>query len=588
MAISAVTIHVNSGAAATSFTSASFTPTANAIHIAFMNARTGAAAIPTITDSAGNTWTLVSGTNLSVGAGNLKCSMYYWVAGASPAAMTATVTSSGAIACSLMLVAYTGAATDTANINVNQNTAGDPAPTNAAMAATSTGLAFNSQNAGAAPTATPLAQGYSSIINSAPATNLRHTLFTDSASPANSVSWTSTGTDSVGILWELKEASTGFTGTAAQTLIPVAQAASGTVTDSFTGTIAQAATRTAQAASGSFMGRGAFEANAFEVAAFQVTEPISAFQSGAFQIHPAFQTAPAAPGAITGTIVQTLVRTAQAASGTVTAAPAITGTAAQTLSPAQQSATGAVAPAITGTIVQTLAPVLQAASGSVATAGAIVGQIAQTLTRTAQAASGTVTAAPAITGTIAQTLQRAQQDATGLVAAAGTFVGTIAQTAPSATQAASGTVAAAGDIVGTIAQTAPSARQAASGTVSGGIQPPDTRPIGGFAGWSEEAEKARKKYQRLKRKAEVELREMLEAQMRGEEWPPAPVEQVLAALAEAAVAPDLPFMPDLAGLRSQLALLEDALRQGLAEHELRQRIAAQRLIEEMAIVSLLA
>jgi len=47
-------------------------------------------------------------------------------------------------------------------------------------------------------------------------------------------------------------------------------------------------------------------------------------------------------------------------------------------------------------------------------------------------------------------------------------------------------------------------------------------------------------------------------------------------------------MPDLAGLRSQLALLEDALRQGLAEHELRQRIAAQRLIEEMAIVSLLA
>ena len=563
MAISAVTIHVNSGAAATSFTSASFTPTANAIHIAFMNARTGAAAIPTITDSAGNTWTLVSGTNLSVGAGNLKCSLYYWVAGASPAAMTATVTSSGAIACSLMLVAYTGAATDVSNINVNQNTAGDPAPTNAAMAATSTGLAFNSQNAGAAPTATPSAQGYSSIINSAPATNLRHTLFTDSASPANAVSWTSTGTDSVGILWELKEASTGFTGTAAQTLIPVAQAVSGTVTDSFTGTIAQAATRTAQAASGSFIGRGAFEAAAFEVAAFQVTEPISAFQSGAFQVHPAFQTAPAAPGAITGTIVQTLVRTAQAASGTVTAAPAITGTAAQTLSAAQQSATGTVAPAITGTVAQTLAPVLQAASGSVATAGAIVGQIAQTLTRTAQTLSGTVTAAPAITGSIAQTLQRAQQDATGLVALAGTFVGTIAQTASSATQAA-------------------------SGTVSGGIQPPDTRPIGGFAGWSEEAEKARRKYQRLRRKAEVELREMLEAQMRGEEWPPAPDEQVLAALAEAAVAPDLPFMPDLAGLRSQLALLEDALRQGLAEHELRQRIAAQRLIEEMAIVSLLA
>src|SRR6185436_6326738 len=521
MAISADTIHVNSGAAATSFTSASFTPTANAIHIAFMNARTGAAAIPTITDSAGNTWTLVSGTNLSVGAGNLKCSLYYWVAGASPAAMTATVTSSGAIACSLMIVAYTGAATDTANINVNQNTAGDPAPTNAAMAATSTGLAFNSQNAGAAPTATPLAQGYSSIINSAPATNLRHTLFTDQSSPANSVSWTSTGTDSVGILWELKEAAAGFTGTAAQTLIPVAQAATGSVIVKTT-----------------------------------------AFQVNAFQASPAFQIV--TPAAVTGTIAQVLSPAQQAAAGTVTAPAAVTGSIVQTLARTAQTASGTVtAPAaVTGTVAQTLAPVLQSASGSVAVAGAIIGQIDQTLTRTAQAASGTVTAAPAITGTIAQTLQRAQQDATGLVALAGTFVGTIAQTASSATQAA-------------------------SGTVSGGIQPPDTRPIGGFAGWSEEAEKARKKYQRLRRKAEIELREMLEAQMRGEDYPPA-FEQVLEALAEAAVAPDLPFMPDLAGLRSQLALLEDALRQGLAEHELRQRIAAQRLIEEMAIVSLLA
>lgn len=517
MAIAFTAVHVNSGAAATTFTSASFTPTANSILISFLNARTGAAAVPTITDSLGSTWTLVPATNLSVGAGNLKCSLYYLQIGASPSSMTVTVTSSGAIACSIMTVGYTGAATDTSNVGVNQNTAGDPAPSNSAMAATSTGLAFNSQNAGAAPTATPSVQGYSSVVNAAPATNLRHTLFTDSASPASSVSWTSTGTDSVGILWELKEASTGFTGT-----------------------IAQATVKAAQAATGGFIGRGAFEANAFEVNAFQVTEPISAFQSGAFQVHPAFQTAPAAPGAITGAIVQALARTAQAASGTVTAPAAVTGTVAQTLSPAQQSA-----------------------SGSVAVAGAIVGQIDQTLARMAQAASGTVTAAPAITGTVAQTLGRAQQDATGLVAVAGTFVGTIAQTAPSVSQAA-------------------------SGTVSGGIQPPDTRPIGGFAGWSEEAEKARKKYQRLRRKAEVELREMLEAQMRGEEWPPAPVEQVLAALAEAAVAPDLPFMPDLAGLRSQLALLEDALRQGLAEHELRQRIAAQRLIEEMAIVSLLA
>src|SRR6185436_18986903 len=168
MAIGAVTVHVNSGAAATSFTSASFTPSANSILIAFGNARTGAAAIPAITDSLGGTWTTVPGTNLSVGAGNLKTILAYQTVGGSPASMTVTVTSAGAIACSVMVVGYTGASNDTSNVGINQNTAGDPAPSNSAMAATSTGLAFNSQNAGAAPTATPSSQGYTSIINAAP------------------------------------------------------------------------------------------------------------------------------------------------------------------------------------------------------------------------------------------------------------------------------------------------------------------------------------------------------------------------------------------------------------------------------------
>jgi len=348
MAISAVTIHVNSGAAATSFTSASFTPTASALHIAFLNARTGAAAIPTITDSAGNTWTLVSGTNLSVGAGNLKTATYYWVAGSSPAAMTATVTSAGAIGCSLMLVAYTGASTDTSNIGINQNTAGDPAVTApSALASVSLGLALNAQNAGAAPTATPSAQGYTSIINSAPTTNLRHTLFTDAASAAQSVSWTSTGTDSIGILWEIKEASTGVTGTIAQTATHAGQTLAGTaIAPPITGTIAQTQNHATQVLQGTAT-PPAITGTAVQVHKHPTQALLGAFTSA---------------GSFSGAIAQTAPRTVQTLAGTVTL-PAISGVIAQTGPRTAQILAGLVAAQATGTITQTAPHVSQALVG---------------------------------------------------------------------------------------------------------------------------------------------------------------------------------------------------------------------------------
>lgn len=208
MAVSAVTIYVNSGAAATSFTSASFTPAANMLLFAFLNARTGASAIPTLSDTSSPTltWSTISGSVLAVGAGNLKTASYVTMTGASPGAMTATVTSAAALGCSLMIFGFTGAANDVTNIGIATDTAGDPAPSNSAMAALSTGVCWNAQNAGASPTASPTAQGYTQQINAAPATNIRHTLYTDATSPANAVSWTTTGTDSIGILLEIKEA----------------------------------------------------------------------------------------------------------------------------------------------------------------------------------------------------------------------------------------------------------------------------------------------------------------------------------------------------------------------------------------------
>ena len=811
MAIGSAVVHVNSGAAAASFTSASFTPTANAVIFAYLSARTSSAAIPTITDTGPNGWTLVSGTNLSVGAGNLKTALYVWNSGGSPSAMTATVNSAAALACSMLIAAFPGGTLKSSNVGIAQDTAGDPAPTlPSTPAGTSMAVAFNSQNAGAAPTASPAAQGYTSVVNGAPATNLRHTLFTMAGAPgtpaAGNPSWVSTGTDALGIVLELTDVE-GFWPVVTDTVATVAPAGNtshtvtlptglgvgdmcliqGTLdvvvttfgwpsgwtalialtnlpgthvayricdgTEGSTITVTTAATATNGPAfiahritgahatqtpeygttivtAGSsttdppgvtpswglsnglwytsscivsagnptqpsgYTHHSAFTAgngNSISTCSLQATAtsrdpgvftyagttnkrsltiairplasipavtgtiaqtspsatqaaiggcvPIGtqAFQRGAFQVTPAFQLTGAAvtgtiaqtigssaqaasgtvtaPPAVTGTIVQTITRAAQALSGTVTVAGAVSGTIAQTLSPAQQSASGTVtaAAAVTGTIAQTITHAGQAASGTVQ--DNITGTIAQTITRAAQALAGTVTAAPAVTGTIAQTTAASSQAATGTVTAAGAIGGVIAQTispasqalagtvtaAPAVTgtivqtlrpasQAATGTVAVAGAIIGTIAQTLSPAFQAALGTVSGGIQPPDGRPVGGFAGWSEAEEQAQRTYRRLKRKAEVELRELLEAQIRGEEYPPAQAEQVLAELmAFPALPVEMPFMPDLAGLRAQLALLEQALRQGLAEQELRQQVALQALLqEEMAIVALLA
>jgi hypothetical protein len=254
---------------------------------------------------------------------------------------------------------------------------------------------------------------------------------------------------------------------------------------------------------------------------------------------------------------------------------------------AQQSATGTVtaAAAVSGTIVQTLSIASQGASGTVTAAAAVTGTIVQGPSVAQQSAIGIVAVAGAITGLIIQTAPVAAQSATGTVTAAAAVSGTIVQSAPSAQQTASGTVAAVGAIVGTIAQTAPSAQQAALGAVTGGVVP-DTRPVGGFAGWSEEAEEARRKYQRRKRRAEIELRELIEATARGEEYPPTPVIEAVAALADMAADSLLP-PPELGDLRAQVALLEMTLRRVLEEENLRQMIAAQRLIEEEAMITLL-
>lgn len=200
MAIGTPSLLANVGATATSATTGSITPTANALVIALGTARTIASVAPTISDSLGGTWTLVTTSDIHSGA--ISGSLYYQVASASPSAMTVTATSTGATQTSVSVIEITGADTDFSNFQTNFNAAGDPSVTMAAFAGTSICIGFTAQNAGTAPTGP---NGYTSLFNSLDATNLRQSCFYDTSSPDTTLAWVSTGTDTIGYGWEIKE-----------------------------------------------------------------------------------------------------------------------------------------------------------------------------------------------------------------------------------------------------------------------------------------------------------------------------------------------------------------------------------------------
>jgi len=156
----------------------------------------------------------------------------------------------------------------------------------------------------------------------------------------------------------------------------------------------------------------------------------------------------------------------------------ITGTAAQTITKAQQSASALET--ITGTAAQTITKAAQVLTAL----ETVFGSAAQAIPIAQQSASATET----ITGTVGQTISIVSQSAAALE----TLTGTAAQVAPSAQQAASGTetitgsilqtapvsqqsVSALETITGTVSQVAPSAGQSATGTAA------DSAPY--FTGW---------------------------------------------------------------------------------------------------------
>lgn len=196
------------GASADNVTTASFTPSADAILFAWISARPGAATIPTVADSLAGTWVpLVTGTE----AGNFAGRAFYQVIGPSPSAMTVTATSTGAGQVGLIVLEVTGASTDFTNVEEDTDTVGDPSVTMAAYESTSQVLALYGGNAGGQLVTPPT--DFTEIYDAQPATNLRMEVsHDDGATATTSLAWVNNSTDSMGIGIEIKEPTGGITG----------------------------------------------------------------------------------------------------------------------------------------------------------------------------------------------------------------------------------------------------------------------------------------------------------------------------------------------------------------------------------------
>ncbi|WP_457659454.1 hypothetical protein [Sinorhizobium medicae] len=199
------------GATAASVTTASFTPTANALLIAFCAGRGSSATIPTISDSLGGTWTALGTGN---DAGNVTGRLFYQVASASPSATTVTVTTGGTQT-AVGVIELIDAGTDFSNYQAGTNAAGDPSITMSAYSSGSRVMAFGIGNAGAAWTSPT---GFTELFDSEVATNLRMVPSYNDSSASTSLSWVSAATDSIGFGLEIKEAAAGaISGTASIT-----------------------------------------------------------------------------------------------------------------------------------------------------------------------------------------------------------------------------------------------------------------------------------------------------------------------------------------------------------------------------------
>lgn len=198
------------GATASMVTTASFTPTADAILIAFAMSRGSGAEIPdSISDSLGGTWTpIAAGQDAGFVAGRL----WYQEVGASPAARTVTTTIPAGSQTALAIVEVTGASTDFSNYNFDITTGTSQTVNLSPYSAGSMVLAGVIDNAGASSSFPgPFTELYDANL----ATNTRSSIAYESGATATtSINITTGSSDNYAWGLEIKEAS----GTPAQTI----------------------------------------------------------------------------------------------------------------------------------------------------------------------------------------------------------------------------------------------------------------------------------------------------------------------------------------------------------------------------------
>ncbi|MDW9768619.1 hypothetical protein [Sinorhizobium meliloti] len=207
MAVGAPTTVADAGADATSATTVSFTPTANILLVAFCVARGGSAVIPSISDSQGGTWEPI-GTGIDQGF--VTARLFARQIGASPSAMTVTVSSTGATQTGVMIQGLSGAGNSFTNFQSVSSLGTSRSVTIAPASTGSMVLGFQVINSGSAQ---PAPTGLTETRDTTIATNVRCQLaYDDYLTAPTSITWTSNNADAIAFALEVKEPAASSTG----------------------------------------------------------------------------------------------------------------------------------------------------------------------------------------------------------------------------------------------------------------------------------------------------------------------------------------------------------------------------------------
>ena len=172
--------------------------------ICFSLARAGSSVPPVITTTGGDSWTLLSTSDID--AGNV-CGSIYQRTAAGSGSETITATSTGATQVGTSVVSISNGEIRDANFNFGTNASGDPSVTMDAYAsAASIVISYFAGNAGGSnPTVSH--SGFTQIWAELASTNLRWAAHEGTGSDTTTLSWTSPSTDSIGYGIEVVEVS---------------------------------------------------------------------------------------------------------------------------------------------------------------------------------------------------------------------------------------------------------------------------------------------------------------------------------------------------------------------------------------------